>query len=114
MAQSSPTVFVIVENDLKPDLVGTLIDANGQVVPRLSKTVQLAIRPVTGGAGSDITADWADSPSNTRPRVVWTSGNKLAVGAYYGRFRTDPSGSEQWSFPTEDPFTIVVTAKTGT
>ena len=114
MAQSSDTVFVIVEDDLKPDLIGTLKDANGANVYRPGKSVKVAVRPVAGGAGSDITADWADSPSNTRPKLAWTSGNKLAVGAYYGRFRTDPSGTEQWSFPTEDPFTIVVTAKTGT
>ena len=114
MAQSSSTVFVIVEGDLKPDMTSTLKDANGGNVFRPGKTVKVAVRPVAGGAGSDITADWADSPTNNRPTLVWTSGNKLSVGAYYGRWRTDPSGSEQWSFPTEDPFTIVVTAKTGT
>ena len=114
MPQSSDTVFVIVEDDLKPAMTGTLKDANGSLVPRAGKTVKVAVRPVAGGSGSDITASWADSPTNTRPTLAWTSGNKLAVGAYYGRWRTDPAGSEQWSFPTEDPFTIVVTAKTGT
>lgn len=114
MAQSSDTVFVIVEDDLKPDLIGTLKDANGNTMARPGKAVKVAVRPVAGGSGSDITADWDDSPSNTRPKLVWTSGNKLTVGAYYGRFRTDPSGTERWSFPTEDPFTIIVTAKTGT
>ena len=114
MSQSSDTVFVIVEGDLKPDLIGTLKDANGGNVYRPGKAVKVAVRPVAGGSGSDITAEWADDPTNNRPKLAWTSGNKLAVGAYYGRFRTDPAGSEQWSFPTEDPFTIVVTAKTGT
>ena len=114
MAQSSTTVFVIVEDDLKPALTATLKDANGATMARVGKSVSLAVKPVVGGAGSLITAAWADNPTNTRPTLAWTSGNKLAVGAYYGRFRTDPAGSEQWSFPTEDPFTIVVTAKTGT
>ena len=114
MAQSSDTVFVIVEDDLKPDLIGTLKDANGGNVYRPGKAVKVAVKPVAGGSGSDITAAWEDDPTNNRPKLVWTSGNKLTVGAYYGRFRTDPSGSERWSFPTEDPFTIVVTAKTGT
>ena len=114
MAQSSTTVFVIIENDLKPPLTATLRDANGATVSRAGKNVSLAVTPVAGGSGSLITAAWADDPTNTRPTLAWTTGNKLAVGAYYARFRTDPAGSEQWSFPTEDPFTIVVTAKTGT
>ena len=114
MAQSSETVFVIVENDLKPPMTSTLKDVNGATVPRAGKNVSVAVTPVAGGSGSLITAAWADSPTNTRPTLAWTSGNKLAVGAYYARWRTDPSGTEQWSFPTEDPFTIVVTAKTGT
>ena len=114
MAQSSETVFVIVENDLKPAMTSTLTDANGATVARAEKNVSVAVTPVAGGSGSLITAAWADSPTNTRPTLAWTSGNKLAVGAYYARWRTDPTGTEQWSFPTEDPFTIVVTAKTGT
>lgn len=114
MAQSSTTVFVIVEDDLKPPLTATLRDANGLTVARVGKTVSLAVTPIAGGSGSLITAGWADDPANTRPTLAWTSGNKLPVGAYYARWRTDPGGSERWSFPTEDPFTIVVTAKTGT
>lgn len=110
MAQSSETVFVIVENDLKPPLTGTLKDANGTLVYRAGKAVSVAVKPIAGGAEQVITADWLDSPSNNRPTLEWTSGNKLALGVYLGRFRTDPSGSERWSFPTEDPFTIVVTA----
>lgn len=114
MSQSSSTVFVIVENDLKPTLTATLTDADGSARPRASKTVSLAVSPVGVGASALITAAWADSPTNTRPTLAWTAGNKLAVGVYYARWRTDPAGSDQWSFPTEDPFTIVVTAKTGT
>lgn len=107
MAQSSDTVFVIVEDDLKPDLIGTIS------VPRPGKTVKLAMKPLTG-AGFDVVATWADDPTNLRPKLVHTSGNKLALGVYTFRFRTDPAGSEQWSFPTENPHTYVVTAKTGT
>ncbi len=115
MAQSSDTVFVIVEGDLKPDLSCTgLLDASSNRVARVGKNVSLAVSPVVGGAGTLITAAWADSPNNTQPSLTWTAGNKLALGVYYGRWRTDPAGSEQWSFPTENPFTIVVTAKTGT
>jgi hypothetical protein len=114
MAQSSSTVFVIVEDDLLPNLSGTLLDANLAVVPRAGKNVSLAVKPIVGGTGTLITAAWADSPTNTRPTLAWTTGNKLALGVYYARWRTDPAGSAQWSFPTEDPFTIVVTAKTGT
>jgi len=111
MAQSSTTVFVIVEDDYLPNITSTLTDSDGQVVPRAGKTVSLAVKPVGGGAETVITASWADSPTNTRPTLAWTSGNKLALGVYYGRWRTDPSGSARWSFPTEDFFTIVVTAK---
>ena len=114
MAQSSTTVFVIVEDDLLPNLTSTLRDADGAAVARTGKNVSLAVKPVSGGSGSLITAAWADSPTNTRPTLAWTSGNKLAVGVYYARWRTDPSGTARWSFPTEDPFTIIVTAKTGT
>lgn len=111
MAQSSTTVFVIVENDYLPNITSTLKDVNDNVVARSGKNVSLAVKPVSGGAETVITATWADSPSNTRPTLAWTSGNKLSVGAYYGRWRTDPAGSAQWSFPTEDFFTIVVTPK---
>lgn len=111
MAQSSTTVFVIVEDDLKPACTGTLVDANGATVGRPGKTVSLAVKNVTGGAEIVRSAAWADDPANTRPTLAWTSGNKLAVGVYRARWRTDPGGSEQWSFPTEDPFTVVVTAK---
>lgn len=114
MAQSSTTVFVIVENDLLPSLTATLRDADGAAVERTGKNVSLAVTPVGGGSGSLITAAWADGPTNTRPTLAWTSGNKLSLGTYYARWRTDPAGSAQWSFPTEDPFTIIVTAKTGT
>lgn len=113
--QSSTTVFVIVENDLLPALTGTLTEDDGTTpVPRAGKNVSLAVTPVAGGSGSLITAAWADGPTNTRPTLAWTSGNKLSVGAYYCRWRTDPAGSAQFSFPTEDPFTVIVTAKTGT
>lgn len=111
MALSTTTVFVIVQDDLKPDLTGTLEDADGEVVPRAGKTVHVAVRPVGGGTQTFITAAWADSPTNTRPTLAWTSANKLALGSYYARFLTDKDGTEQWSFPTEDFFTIVVTAK---
>lgn len=111
MAQSSSTVFVIVENDLLPSITSTLTSASGASVPRAGKNVSLAVKPVSGGAETVITAAWLDSPANTRPTLDWTSGNKLAVGVYYARWRTDPAGSAQWSFPTEDFFTIVVTPK---
>jgi hypothetical protein len=111
MAQSSSTVFVIVEDDLKPAITSTLRDANGTAVPRTGKTVHLRVKPVGGGSSTLIAAAWADDPTNTRPTLTWTTGNKLALGVYYGRWLTDSTGSEQWSFPTEDPFTIVVTAK---
>lgn len=111
MSQSSTTVFVIVEDDLLPNITSTLTDADGQVVPRAGKNVSLVVKPVGGGAETVITAAWADSPTNTRPTLAWTSGNKLALGVYYARWRTDPTGSARWSFPTEDFFTIVVTAK---
>jgi hypothetical protein len=104
-------VFVIVQDDYLPNITSTLKDATGAVVPRASKSVSLAVKPIGGGAETVITATWADSPTNTRPTLAWTSGNKLAVGVYYARWRTDPGGSSQWSFPTEDFFTIVVTAK---
>lgn len=111
MAQSSTTVFVIVEDDYLPNITSTLTDADGEVVARAGKTVSLVTKPVAGGSETVKTATWADSPTNTRPTLAWNSGNKLAVGVYYGRWRTDPAGSAQWSFPTEDRFTIVVTAK---
>lgn len=111
MAQSSDTVFVIVEDDLKPPITSTLRDANGSDVARPGKSVSLSVKPVTGGTETVITADWADAPTNKRPTLAWTSGNKLTLGVWRGRWRTDPSGSERWSFPTEDWFTIVVTAK---
>ena len=111
MAQSSSTVFVIVEGDYLPSLTSTLTDSDGQVVPRTGLTVSLAVKPVGGGAETLITAAWADAPTNTRPTVAWTSVNKLPLGVYTARWRTDPSGSSTWSFPTETPFSIVVTAK---
>lgn len=111
MAQSSTTVFVIVEDDLKPAITSTLQDASGSVVARAGKTVSLAVKSVTGGAEIVRTAAWADDPTNTRPTLAWTSANKLSVGVYRARWRTDPGGTEQWSFPTEDYFTIVVTPK---
>ena len=107
MPQSSPTVFVMVEDDLKPDLIGTL------PVPRPGKTVKIAVKSLAG-VGSLITATWEDSPTNLRPKLVWAAGTKLALGIYTFRFRTDDGGSEQWSFPLEDPHTLIVTAKTGT
>ena len=111
MAQSSSTVFVIVEDDMKPALTGTLQDATGSVRPRPSVTVSVAFQNITGGSEIVKTAAWADSPTNTRPTLAWTSGNKLAVGVYRFRFRTDPGGSDQWSFPTEQMHTAVVLAK---
>lgn len=111
MSQSSTTVFVIVEDDLLPNITSTLTDADGQVVARAGKTVALVTKPVAGGTETVTTATWADDPTNTRPTLAWTTGNKLPLGVYYGRWRTDPSGSARWSFPTEDKFTIVVTAK---
>lgn len=111
MAQSSSTVFVIVEDDLKPALTSTLRDANGATVARVGKTVSLAVKPLNSTTETLITAAWADDPANTRPTLAWTSGNKLTVGVWRARWRTDPSGSERWSFPTEDYFTIVVTPK---
>ncbi len=107
MAQSSPTVFVIVEDDLKPDLIMTL------PVARPGKAVKIAVKSLAG-VGTDITAAWEDDPTNRRPKLVWTAGTKLAVGVYTFRARTDPTGSERWSFPLEDPHTLIVTAKTGT
>lgn len=111
MAQSSDTVFVIVEDDMKPDLTGTLTDADGEVVPRPGKTVSVALQNITGGAEVVRTMAWADSPTNTRPTLVHTSGNKMPVGAYRFRFRTDPAGSDQWSFPTEQMHTYICVAK---
>lgn len=111
MAQSSSTVFVIVEDDLLPNITSTLTDADGEVVARAGKTVSLVTKPVAGGSETVTSATWADDPTNTRPTLAWTTGNKLAVGSYYARWRTDPSGSARWSFPTEGFFTIVVTAK---
>lgn len=113
MAQSSTTVFVIVENDLKPAITSTLKDANLAVVARAGLSVSLAVKPLTG-VGSLISATWADDPTNTRPTLAWGTATKLAVGVYTARWRTDPAGTAQWSFPTEDPFSIIVTAKTGT
>lgn len=113
MAQSSDTVFVIVEGDDLPALTGTLRDVNGNVVPRVGKAVKLAINTLEG-VGSDITLAWADGPTNTRPTLSSWTGNHLAVGVYTARFRTDPAGTDRWSFPTESTFTIIVTPKTGT
>lgn len=111
MAQSSDTVFVIVEDDMKPTLTSTLTDADGEVVPRAGATVSVAFQNITGGSEIVRTAAWADSPTNTRPTLAWTSANKLPVGAYRFRFRTDPAGTDQWSFPTEQMHTAVVVAK---
>ena len=105
-------MFVIVENDLLPSLTATLQDANGNTVARTGKNVSLAVSTLAG-AGSLITASWTDG-TNTKPTLAWTTDNKLALGVYTARWRTDPAGSAQWSFPTEQPFTIIVTAKTGT
>jgi hypothetical protein len=113
MAQSSSTVFVIVEHDVKPAITATLKDANGNTVSRASFNVTLVVRPVAGGAATRITASWADSPTNTRPTVAWTSANRLSTGVYYGEWETDPNGTAEWTFPTEDPFTIVVRAGMG-
>lgn len=111
MAQSSTTVFVIVEDDMKPSLTGTLQDANGSVRPRPGTTVKVAFQNITGGSEILRDAAWADSPTNTRPTLAWTSGNKLPVGVYRFRFRTDPAGSDQWSFPTEQMHTAICVAK---
>jgi len=110
MARSSSTVFVIVEDDLKPPITATLRDANGVAVQRTAKTVHLRTWPVSGGAATVSAATWADDPTNTRPTLAWTSLNKRPVGVYYGRWVTDTAG-DPWSFPTEDPFTLIVTAK---
>lgn len=111
MSQSSDTVFVIVEDDMRPALTGTLTDANGNAVERPSATVSVAFQNITGGSEIVRTAAWANSPTNTRPTLAWASGNKLPVGAYRFRFRTDPAGSDQWSFPTEQMHTAIVVAK---
>lgn len=111
MSQSSSTVFVIVEGDMKPDLIGTLTDADGQVVPRAGKTVGVALQNITGGSETVRTAAWADDPTNTRPKLAHTSGNVMPVGVYRFRFRTDPAGTAQWSFPTEQMHTYIVVAK---
>lgn len=113
MAQSSTTVFVIVEHDLLPTITSTLTDANGQTVSRAGYNVTLVVKPVGGGSSTRITASWADSPTNTRPTLAWTAGNRLATGVYYGEWETDPNGTAEWTFPTEDPFTIVVRAGMG-
>lgn len=111
MAQSSTTVFVKVEADMKPTLTMTLQDADGQVVPRAGKAVSIAFQNITGGAEIVRTAAWADSPTNTRPTLAWTSGNDLPVSVYRFRARTDPGGGDQWSFPTEQMHTAIVVAK---
>ena len=111
MAQSSDTVFVKVEGDMNPALTGTLKDIAGALVPRAGKTVSVAFQNITGGSEIVRTAAWVDSPTNTRPRLAWTSGNDLPVGAYRFRFRTDPAGSDQWSFPTEQMHTCIIVAK---
>jgi hypothetical protein len=113
MALSSSTVFVIVEHDLKPNLTATLRDADGVAVSRAGFDVKLVVKPVGGGTATRITATWADSPTNTRPTLAWTAGNRLAVGVYYGEWETDPDGTAEWTFPTEDPFQIVVRAGLG-
>lgn len=112
MAQSSATVFVIVEGDFLPAITSTLTDANNVAVPRAGKTVHLASKPVGGGAVTYAAATWKDTPTNTRPTLAWTSSNDLPLGVYYGRWVTDKDGATRWSFPTEDWFTIVVTAST--
>lgn len=111
MAQSSDTVFVKVEADMKPTLTGTLTDATGAVRPRAGKTVSVAFQNITGGSELVRTAAWADDPTNTRPTLAWTSGNDLPVGVYRFRFRTDPGGTDQWSFPTENMHTAVIIAR---
>lgn len=109
--QSSDTVFVKVEADMLPALTGTLKDVNGTSVPRADKTVSIAFYNILGGAEILRTAAWADSPTCTRPTLAWTGANDLPVGAYRFRFRTDPAGSAQWSFPTEQMHTAIIVAK---
>ena len=99
MAQSSSTVFVIVEGDDLPGITATNRGANGAVVPRPGKSVVLALKSLAG-TGSNITASWADSPTNTRPTLATWDGNHLALGVYTARWRTDPTGTARWSFPT--------------
>lgn len=108
---SSDTVHVKVEGDMRPPLTGTLKDAEGTTVPRPGVTVSVAFQNILGGSEIVRTAAWADSPTNTRPTLAWTSGNDLPVGVYRFRFRTDPAGSDQWSFPTEQMHTAVIVAK---
>lgn len=109
--QSSTTVFVKVAGDMKPTLTGTLEDADGQVVPRAGKTAKVAFQNITGGSEILRTAAWADSPTNTRPTLAWTSANDIPAGVYRFRFVTDDGGTDQWSFPTEQMHTAIIVAR---
>ncbi len=111
MPLSSDTVFVIVEDDLMPPVTSTaLIDADGDAIDRSAETVKLAVKSATGGGpGTDLTASW----DGTKPLLNWTASNKRSLGVHYFRWLTDAAGTERWSFPTENPHTLIVVAKTG-
>ena len=69
--QSSTTVFVKVAGDMKPNLTGTLEDADGEVVPRAGETVKVAFQNITGGSELLRTAAWADDPTGPARSWCW-------------------------------------------
>lgn len=94
--------FYIKQNDTRPTMSATLIDANGSSVDLTGATVSLKMRKSgetsavsLAGTASVVTAD------KGKVQYVWAAADTATVGSYEGEFEVTFSGGAIQTFPND-------------